>query len=277
MRVIAIANHKGGSGKTTVAVNLAYGLAAAGRRVLLVDLDPQGNAGVGLGLDIHAAPRTVAGLLTERHPVLRDYVMPARPNLDVIVSNLDAAALETELISRLNRERLLLGAMQADGARGDRDGGGYDDVVIDTPPSLGLLTVNALVASQLVIVVVDCGFYALYGLKRLEETVELIAEGFERELEVRALVNNYDRRQNIDRDVVEQVRRTFGERAYQTVIRRNVKLKEAQSAGEAIQEYSPASTGAADFESLAGELARKAPRRNQASRTTRARKAGVHG
>lgn len=256
MRVLTVANHKGGSGKTTVAVNLAHALAGAGdARVLLVDLDPQGNAGVALGVDVHAAPRTIHHLFHARAPRIADYATEALPGLWVVPSNLDAAALETDLMTRMNRERILARALE--GAEEQ-----FDLVVIDTPPSLGLLTLNALVASTEVIVVVDCGFFALYGLKRLQETVELVADQFETELHVGALVNNLDARQNLDRDVAAEIRKVFGGRMLTTAIRRNVKLKEAQSAGRPILEYAPSSAGADDFRALAAEVrARGALRR----------------
>lgn len=266
MKVISVANHKGGSGKTTVAVNLANALTHeehGAHRVLLIDLDPQGNAGTGLGLDVMKAPQTTYDLMTTREPHLAEYALPAGLRLQAIVSNLDCASLETELMNRLNRERILASAFEAAQGNGVLP---FDIVIIDTPPSLGLLTLNAMVVSHEVLVVVDCGFYALYGLRRLQDTVELIGESFGRNIEIRALVNNFDGRQNLDRDVAEEVRRTFGERTYETIIRRNVRLKEAQSAGEPIIEYSPSSHGARDFHALADEVRRVKrlrPRRRQ--------------
>jgi chromosome partitioning protein len=248
VRVLAVANHKGGSGKTTVAVNLAHALAAGGeRRVLLVDLDPQGNAGVGLGVDVHRAARTLHQLFHARNGKVADYAAPVSPGLDLVPSNLESASLETELVARVNRERILARAME--GAGED-----YDVAILDTPPSLGLLTLNALVASTEVMVVVDCGFFALYGLRRLQETVELVRDQFERELPVSALVNNLDARQNLDRDVAAEIRKVFGGDMLTTVVRRNVKLKEAQSAGRPILDYAPSSAGAEDFRALAAEV-----------------------
>jgi chromosome partitioning protein len=272
MRVLALANHKGGSGKTTVAVNLAHALSLGGQRVLLVDLDPQGNAGVGLGLKVHEVAHTTFGLLTRPRERLAAYVTTARANLDVVASNLDAASLETELGHRLNRERILATIL----AR-DAPALGYDVVVIDTPPSLGLLTLNALVAAQEVLVVVDCGFYALYGLRRLQDTVDLVREGFEKDrLELRAMVNNYDGRQNLDKDVVAEVRRIFGRAMLSTVVRRNVRIKEAQSAGSPLLEYAPSSPGAEDFRRLAAEILDVPPRGARRSARTK-EKAGRHG
>ncbi len=249
MIVVAVANHKGGSGKTTVAINLAYAMSQlGGRRVLLVDLDPQGNAGVGLGIDVHDLSASAWDLFAPEPAKVEELAIPVRPNLHVIPSNLEAASLETDLISRLNRERILSQALSGNGQLP------YDLVFLDTPPSLGLLTVNALVAADRVLVVVDCGFYALYGLRRLQGTIDLLRRSFQKKLPMSILVNGLDTRQNLDKDVVEEVRKSFGKAALQTVIHRNVKLKEAQSAGEPVLDYSKSSRGARDFAALAKEM-----------------------
>ena len=249
MVVVAVANQKGGVGKTTTAVNLGVLLAATGRRVLIVDADPQGNATSSLGVDKSQLPASLYdalwdGRLPEGLPV-RD----VRPGVDLLPATPDLAAAEVELVGRRGRERVLETLLRS----GEIEA---DICLIDCPPSLGLLTVNALTSSDAVLVPLQCEFLALEGLGQLTGTIELIRRSLNPNLTVLGvLMTMYDARTRLSAHVVEEVRRHFPEEIFETVIPRAVRLAEAPSYGQSIDEYDPESRGAAAYRKLAAEVA----------------------
>jgi chromosome partitioning protein len=247
-RIIALANQKGGVGKTTSAVNIAVELARRGARVLLVDVDPQGNASSSLGLDKRDLDTTVYALLIAQAALDNVIVSEIRPSLDLIPANSALAGAEVELVDFPDRAVRLRDALAATGAR-------YDVVVIDSPPSLGFLTVNALCAAQHVIVPIQCEYLALEGLGQLIGTIDLVKKQLNSELDLTGvLMTMYDARTRLSAQVVEEVRRYFPQRTFATVVPRSVRLAEAPSFGQSIAEYDAASRGAAAYRAVVDEL-----------------------
>jgi len=248
-RVIAIANQKGGVGKTTTAINLGASLAVAEKRTLVIDIDPQGNATSGLGIDRREALPTVYDVLVEGRGLQESIVREVHfPFLDVVPSNRDLVGAEIELVGVASRETILRRALQ-----GVRDA--YDFVLVDCPPSLGLLTLNTLTAADSVMIPIQCEFYALEGLSQLLNTVRLVQRGLNPELEIEGvLLTMYDKRLNLSRQVAEEAREYFGARVYRTTIPRNVRLAEAPSFGQPIVQYDVLSAGAQSYLALAREL-----------------------
>jgi chromosome partitioning protein len=247
--VLCVANQKGGVGKTTTTVSLAAALAQLSARVLIVDLDPQGNATTGLGLRAEEGDPGTYRVLVEAMPVADARTPTEVDGLDVIPSSIDLAGAEVELVSAFSREMLLRRSLEP-----IRDE--YDVVLIDCPPSLGLLTVNALVAADQVLVPIQCEYYALEGVGQLMRTVRLVGDNLNRDLELGGVVlTMFDGRTNLSQQVVDEVRAYFGERAFQTVIPRTVRLSEAPSFGQPITVFDPHSRGARAYQRLAGELA----------------------
>ncbi len=247
--VVAFANQKGGVGKTTSAVNSAVSLARRGYRVLLIDTDPQGNATSSLGVDKVRVFRSAYDVLVDRMPVSEAVVATERENLDLVASTPMLAGAEIELVEGDGRETRLREALEPLLPH-------YDVVLIDCPPSLGLLTVNALTAARSVVVPIQCEFLALEGLGQLMTTVDLVKRGLNPPLDVTGvLMTMFDARTRLSAHVVEEVRRYFPHRMFGTVVPRSVRLAEAPSYGQAIVEYDPSSRGAEAYEAFVGELA----------------------
>ena len=250
-RVLAIANQKGGVGKTTTAVNLSTALAAVGERVLLIDTDPQGNASTGFGIPESERRRTMYDVLVDEAPLLESVMPTAVPNLDILPSDGDLSAAELELGTRTGRTHRLKNALQGLSGSG-RD---YHHVLIDCPPSLNVLTVNALTAADGVLVPLQTEFFALEGLMQLMRTVERVKQALNPQLEIQGIVlTMFDRRNRLSEQVAADVRSHFGAKVYKTVIPRNVRLSEAPSFGKPALIYDHRCAGSQAYIALAREL-----------------------
>jgi chromosome partitioning protein len=251
---VAFANQKGGVGKTTTVVNLAAELALAGNRVLIVDIDPQGNATSALGVDKAATARSIYDGLINGLPLSELIVAGPIDGLDLVPSSVALAGAEIELVPLERRERRLADLLDTDGT-GQRDQRDYAFVFIDCPPSLGLLTVNALTAAGEVVIPLQCEYLALEGLTQLLGAIALVRDNLNPDLEVHGVIlTMYDRRTNLCLDVERDVRRHLDGRVYDTVVPRNVRLSEAPSHGLPVARYSPASRGAEAYRRLAAEF-----------------------
>lgn len=248
-RIIAIANQKGGVGKTTTAINLGACLAVAEKKTLVVDIDPQGNATSGLGVEDRESRATVYDILIEGKSVSDTRVKGVHfPCLDLVPSTRDLVGAEIELVETPNRERVLGRALNE-----IRDE--YDYILVDCPPSLGLLTLNTLTAADSVMIPIQCEFYALEGLSQLLNTVRLVQRGLNPELDIEGvLLTMFDRRLNLSKQVAAEAREYFGTKVYRTSIPRNVRLAEAPSFGEPILLYDVLSAGAQAYLALASEI-----------------------
>ena len=248
-RIISIANQKGGVGKTTTAINLGASLAIAERRTLVLDCDPQSNATSGFGIRKNASRPSVYECVVEGEPLAEAIHHEVHfPYLDVAPASRDLAGAEVELVERPNRNRRLRRALEP--VRGS-----YDYVLVDSPPSLGVLTLNALTASDSVIIPIQCEFYALEGLSQLLNTVRLVQRNINQELQIEGvLLTMYDSRLNLSKQVAAEAREYFGRKVFDTMIPRNIRLAEAPSFGKPIALYDVLSTGARGYLSLANEL-----------------------
>ena len=247
-KIIAVTNQKGGVGKTTTSVNLAASLAAAKRKVLLIDLDPQGNAAMGCGIDKANVAYSSCDLLIEDVPFSEMIIQVPEVGFDVIAGNADLTLAEVELMKMTQRERRLAAALQ-------QVEGEYDYILIDCPPSLGLLTLNALTCSNSVIIPIQCEYYALEGLGQLLNTVRLVQKNLNPNLEIEGvLLTMYDSRLNLSKQVAEEVRSFFKDKIFQTIIQRNVRLSEAPSFGKPALLYDANSTGAQNYMTLVEEI-----------------------
>ncbi len=249
-RVIAMCNQKGGVGKTTTTINLGAALAEFGRKVLLVDFDPQGSLSVGLGLNPHEMDHTVYNLLMDRQTTIDDVVVPSGvPGMDLLPSNIDLSAAEVQLVHEVAREQTLQRVLAPALER-------YDVILIDCQPSLGLLTVNALTASHGVIVPLECEYFALRGVALLKQTIDKVKERLNPALEVDGVLGTmFDGRTLHGREVLERLVSAWGDQVFHTVIRRTVKFSDSTVAGEPITSYASASSGAEAYRQLAKEVA----------------------
>jgi chromosome partitioning protein len=249
-RVISMCNQKGGVGKTTTTINLGASLAEFGRKVLLVDFDPQGSLSVGLGLNPHEIELTVYNLLMDREVTLDDVVVPTGvPGMDLLPSNIDLSAAEVQLVHEVAREQTLQRVLASAIDR-------YDVILIDCQPSLGLLTVNALTASDGVIVPLECEYFALRGVALLKTTIDKVRERLNPRLEIDGVLGTmFDGRTLHSREVMERLVQAWGDKVFHTVIRRTVKFSDSTVAGEPITSYASASGGAESYRQLAKEVA----------------------
>lgn len=250
-KIISLANQKGGVGKTTTSINLAAGLAHEGKRVLLVDADPQANASSGLGVEIRDLNKTIYECLVNGIDPETAIIHTSVADLDIIPSHIDLVGAEIEILNLPKREQLMKNVLSSIQDK-------YDYILIDCSPSLGTITVNALTASDSIIIPVQCEFFALEGIAKLLNTVKIIKSNLNPNLQIEGfLMTMYDNRLRLSNQVYEEVKRHFGELVFNTVISRNVRLSEAPSHGLSVIDYDPSSKGAKNYISLAKELIKR--------------------
>lgn len=247
-KIIAIANQKGGVGKTTTSINLSAALAAQGKKVLIIDTDPQGNTTSGFGVEKNELDNTVYELMLNECTIKECILEDVIPNMDMLPTNVNLAAIEIETIDVANKEYILKNEI-------DWIKDKYDFILIDCPPSLSMLTVNAMTAADSVLVPIQCEYYALEGLSQLIHTINLVKSRLNEDLEMEGVVfTMYDSRTNLSAEVVENVKENLDEHIFDTVIPRNIRLAEAPSFGQPITIYDPKSAGSVSYLSLAEEI-----------------------
>ena len=250
-KIISITNQKGGVGKTTTAINLSASLAEANQKILLVDFDPQINATTGLGIEVDDDDKTIIDSIHDNNLIQKTIIKNVRDNLDVFPGSIELSSLETELLNKENREAELKKVL-------DKVREEYDYIIIDCPPAVGILTVNALVASDACIIPVQCEYFSLEGLKQVLSAVELIRSGMNPSLKIEGLLfTMFDSRTRLAQDVVSMIRENINNvKIFETMIPRNIRLAEAPSNGVSILEYDSSSIGADRYRKLAGEILR---------------------
>ncbi len=250
-KIIAVCNQKGGTGKTTTSVNLAASIAALGKKVLLVDMDPQGNATSGVGVNKSDIKTSIYDVLVHKFQIADIIHKTDYPNLDIVPCNIHLTGAEIELVGAISRETRLKKSL-------DQIKSNYDFIFIDSPPSLGLLTLNTLVAADSLLIPIQCEFYALEGVSQLLNTIGLIKDGMNSNLEIQGvLMTMADYRTNLTNEVINEIKTYFKEKVYRTVIPRNVRLSEAPSYGKPITYYDPQSAGSLKYQELAEEFLRR--------------------
>lgn len=250
-KIIAIANQKGGVGKTTTSVNLAASLGVLEKKVLLIDADPQANASSGLGIDVESVEIGTYQILEHSNTPLEAIIKSSSPNVDVIPAHIDLVAIEIELVDKENREYMLKQALESIKEE-------YDYILIDCAPSLGLLTLNALTAADSVVIPIQCEYFALEGLGKLLNTIKSVQKIHNPNLDIEGLLlTMFDSRLRLSNQVVEEVQKHFNDMVFKTIIQRNVKLSEAPSFGESIIAFDATSKGATNYLSLAEEIIKK--------------------
>ena len=255
-KTIAIANQKGGVGKTTPAVNLAAAMAILEKKILLVDADPQANATSGLGIDVKRQKLGTYQLLEHTATADQTIIATSTPNLDLIPSHIDLVATEIELVDKKNREYMLKKALESIDDQ-------YDYIIIDCAPSLGLITLNALSAADSLIIPIQCEYFALEGLGKLLNTIKSVQKIHNKNLDIEGLLlTMFDSRLRLSNQVVEEVQKHFGKMVFKTIIQRNIRLSEAPSFGESIIDYDATSKGAKNYLSPAIEIIKKTKKNN---------------